>query len=131
MTNGYNAIFSGQPVTLEDLLNFFDKSNKKLFDKIISGFVVYSNNVYDLDESGGEEVYSFLSNFFEKKPNESAQSFFGVDLLILCFRPKTDNLESLNLVREALTYFDYESSKVYVGYTTIDENNKISYHNFP
>ena len=133
MKNSYEAIISGQPVTLEDLLNFFNKSNKDLFDdKTINGFVVYSHNVYDLDEYGGEEIYGFLSNFFEKQPKEIAQSFFGTNLLVLCFRPKIDELKYFDLVREALTYFDYETSKVYVGYATINENSQeMSYHNFP
>lgn len=130
MKNGYEAKFSGKPMSLEDLLKFFNKSNPDLFDKAINGFVIYSNCCYDLDESGGEEIYSFLTNFFQKSPNESAQSFFGLNLLILCFRPRASSKKTFDLIREALTYFDY-NTPIYLGYAINEGDGKISYHNFP
>ena len=123
MIYNMNHTFSNQPMSKLDLFELLNVDNQLLFDVNIDYFVIYSDSCYDSYASTAEEVYSFLHNYSINGTNQKYKSLSGwIDLLLLAFRANLLEKDDFALLKEAVTYFNFDTSHIYLGY--VAKNNK-------
>lgn len=123
MIYNMNHTFSNQPMSKLDLFELLNVDNQLLFDENIDYFVIYSDSCYDSYASTAEEIYSFLHNYSINGTNQKYKSLSGwIDLLLLAFRANLLEKDDFALLKEAVTYFNFDTSHIYLGY--VAKNNK-------
>lgn len=113
--NANAELFSASRKSKAELLSALNQENRELFYTKVDFVVVYSTACYDGDISG-TEIHQALA-FFSKQKNAKYKSYsFVSELYLLMFRPNLMTEQDFSLIKEAVTYFNFSNSSIYIGY---------------